>query len=78
MKTFKPTQPTKLAYKNAPLGVHDLVMQQVRFEDNFFPHHVEVHSQEVMKKELPTQKYSPINRNWFQANIQRPLLAIMP
>lgn len=81
MKTtskFKTTNPVPLPYRGAPLGVHDLVMQQVRFEDQFFPHHQVVHSEEVMKKQLPSSKWTPAAKHVFGNNIIRFALALMP
>lgn len=75
---FKPTKPVPLPYKSAPLTTQDLILAQVRREEAYYPHLVYTFPEEVMRKELPTGKYSPVSRNWFQANVTRTLLALMP
>jgi hypothetical protein len=67
----KPTKLSALPYKNAPLSTYDLVMQQVRFEEQFFPHIEIKHPEEAMRKELPSQKWNPVGRNWFLGNITK-------
>lgn len=69
-KNFKPTQPVPLPYKGAPLTTRDIIMQQVRFEDAFYPHLVYTHSEEVMRKEL-SQPKTPITRNMFLGAITK-------
>lgn len=75
---IEPTQPAPLPYKGAPLSTYDLVMQQVRFEEQFFPHLEYVHSEEAMRKELPSQKWSPAARVAFGNGIIRFVLAMTP
>lgn len=55
----KPSLPAPLPYKGAPLGLHDLVMQQVRFEEKFLPHLEYTFPEEVMRKELPSSAWKP-------------------
>jgi len=70
MKKSK-TRRVGLPYKGAPLGMYDLVMQQVRFEEQFFPHVEHTHSAEALAKELPTQKWSPAAKYAFGSNVIR-------
>lgn len=71
MKKFTKTKVVGLPYKGAPLGIYDLVMQQVRFEEQFFPHLEYTHSPESLAKELPSQKWSPAAKFVFGNNLIR-------
>ena len=68
---YKATKLAPLPYKNAPLGVYDLIKQQIEFEDRMYPHLEYKHSEEVMRKELPPQVWKPTARYVFGINIQR-------
>jgi len=75
---YKPTQSTPPPYKNAPLTTRDIIMQQVEFEDKYYPHLVYTHSKEVMRKELPSGKWNPAAQYVFGNNIMRFAHALLP
>lgn len=71
---FLPTQPADVPYKGAPHGIHDLIMQQVQFEDRGIEGFVrdQSHMQpEAMAREVMVNRKDPIARNWSRANITR-------
>ena len=65
--------PLQEAKKNGwPLTVQDILMERINFEDRLrSKEQTVVHDEKVMKKELPSQTWSPTSRYIFSRNIMR-------
>lgn len=63
-KKFLPTQPAPLPYKGAPLTVEDIILQQARYDEKFYPPMV-VSTPPTMRHELPKLTRTAIVRNMF-------------
>lgn len=72
MSKFLPTKYAPPAYKGAPLTVHDLILQQVNFEDRFISHVVyDPQDPAVMSKELPDTRSDAMVRHMWGHQITR-------
>jgi hypothetical protein len=73
------TQAVPLLYPGAPLGVSDLIMQQVRREECRFPHYEQEFDEETMRKELPPTKYPlAMEHNLFYGMFRKTMSLLTP
>lgn len=68
---MRETQSAPLPYAGAPRDKCDIIKQQAQFDEQFFPHIIYVHSDEALRKELPTGRRNAVTRNWLLGNIMR-------
>lgn len=72
------TKPAPLPHKGAPLGMQDIIMERIQFEDRLLPHLEYVFPEEELKRELPSTKWTPTVNYVFNAKITNFVLSLLP
>lgn len=62
-----------------PLTAQEIIQERVEFEDKLLHKNVRVeHPPEVMRKELPSQRWTPTARYVFGSGVIRAAMSLMP
>lgn len=80
MTKSQPFLPTKkiCPLPGRPLGIHDLIMEAVNYEDQLMPHIEYLQSPEEINSNAPQVPDTPVARNMWRNQIVRFAHSMMP